>query len=392
MRAADFDRVHLRVGESKLPRRHVGADLRRHLLRKGDIVLEKSGGGLDAPVGLTVLFDLDVKAVCSNFASRIRPADTVSPRYLNYVFAGLYYLGLTRRSINQTTGIQNLDVPAWLHEEWAVPEPDVQHQLVLQLDRETSAIDELVEAKRRLRALLIEERAGIVEAGVAGQFTSRERIASSIPWMPTIPSDWGSARLKYVARLGSGHTPSRQHPEWWVNCTIPWVTTGDVYRFRDDRLEVLDGAEQMISRLGLANSSAELHPRDTVVLSRTASVGFSAILGSPMATSQDFAAWTCGDRLDPEFLLYCLRAMRQDLLGRLAQGSTHQTIYMPDIERIMIPLPPVPEQKAIVLEIRRRLAPLDRLIDAITTQLPKLSEYRRAVITDAVTGKLPRAA
>lgn len=393
VRAADFDRVRLRVSDSKLPRRHVAREeRRRYRLAKGDIILEKSGGGAEAPVGLTVLFDLDVEAVCSNFASRIRPAEHVDPRYLNYVFAGLYFLGLTRRSLNQTTGIQNLDVHAWLHEPWAVPEFDAQRQLARELDRETSTIDELVDAKRRLRALLIEERAGIVEAGVAGAFANHERSASSIPWLPSMPAHWEAARLKYVARLGSGHTPSRQHPEWWKDCTVPWVTTGDVHRFRDDRLEVLDSTEQLVSRVGIANSSAEIHPSGTVVLSRTASVGFSAIMGSPMATSQDFATWTCGDRLLPEFLLYCLRAMRRDLLCRLAQGSTHQTIYMPDIERIMVPLPPPTEQRAIVDDIRRRLKPLDELVDAITSQLPKLGEYRRALVTEAVTGNRSRAA
>ena len=61
-------------------------------------------------------------------------------------------------------------------------------------------------------------------------------------------------------------------------------------------------------------------------------------MGSDMATSQDFVTWTCGPLLEPRFLLLCLRAMRRDLLERLAQGSTHKTIYMPDIESIRVPL------------------------------------------------------
>lgn len=220
--------------------------------------------------------------------------------------------------------------------------------------------------QRKLRLLLEERRLAVLEAGVAGQLTHNgSRSGSDIPWLPTIPTGWASAQLKYVARQGTGHTPSRKHPEWWVDCTIPWITTGDVHRFRDDRLEVLFETEEKISRLGVANSSAVIHPKGTVVLSRTASVGFSVIMGAAMATSQDFATWTCGPRVISEFVLYCLRAMRRDLLERLAQGSTHQTIYMPDIQRIRIPVPPLPDQRQVVAAIRAQLLPLDRVTDLL---------------------------
>ncbi len=76
-----------------------------------------------------------------------------------------------------------------------------------------------------------------------------------------------------------------------------------------------------------------------MILSRTASVGFSGITGIDLAVSQDFAAWICGPELSASFLLACLRAMKSDF-QRLMMGSTHQTIYMPDIEAFRIPLPP----------------------------------------------------
>ena len=105
--------------------------------------------------------------------------------------------------------------------------------------------------------------------------------------------------------------------------------------------KILTETRECISEVGLANSSAELHPVDTVVLCRTASAGYSAVMGAQMATSQDFVTWTCGPRLDPYYLLWILRAMRQDLLGRLAMGSTHKTIYAPDLQMLRVPLPPL---------------------------------------------------
>ena len=88
---------------------------------------------------------------------------------------------------------------------------------------------------------------------------------------------------------------------------------------RSDNIEYVLETREKISEVGMANSSATLHAAGTVVLCRTASAGYSAIMGADMATSQDFATWTCGPLLRPRFLLLCLRAMRKDLLASIVQ-------------------------------------------------------------------------
>ncbi len=237
------------------------------------------------------------------------------------------------------------------------------------LDAETARIDALIEKKRRMIDLLEERRVAVAVAEVGN------------------PS-WPRVKLALLAQLGSGHTPSRDRPDWWENVTIPWITTGDVAQMRGDRVEFIENTKLSISELGLANSAAELHPAGTVVLSRTASVGFSAIMASPMATSQDFATWTCGPRLRPRFLVLCLREMRSELLGRLAMGSTHKTIYMPDIEGIRVPLPTLEEQERVVTEVWERLRPIDAAVAAIVRQLELLREHRQALITAGVAGQV----
>jgi type I restriction enzyme S subunit len=158
---------------------------------------------------------------------------------------------------------------------------------------------------------------------------------------------------------------------------------------RSDRLEVLNETREKISKLGVEKSSAQVHPAGTVVLCRTAaSAGYSAIMGTDMATSQDIVTWTCGPRVRPRYLLLCLRAMRRDLLERLAMGSTHKTIYMPDVESIQIPLPPIEEQDSIVDEVWRRLNAIGGAMDRLSEQVELLREHRQALITAAVTGKL----
>lgn len=143
----------------------------------------------------------------------------------------------------------------------------------------------------------------------------------------------------------------------------------------------------MVSELGLANSSARRLPSGTVVLSRTASVGFPAILGCEMATSQDFAAWICGKRLHNEFLYFCLIAMKGEL-NRLMMGSTHKTIYMPDIEQFRCTLPPISEQCQIAVYIQNQIDRFQQLTEKTQHSIDLLKKRRSAFITAAVTGKI----
>jgi type I restriction enzyme, S subunit len=197
--------------------------------------------------------------------------------------------------------------------------------------------------------------------------------ASGLAWAPTLPERWKTVPLNAVARMGTGHTPDRNNAEYWAECNIPWVTTPDVTK-RPHSLEPLQETEQKISRKGLANSAAVLHPADTVMLSRTASVGYSVRIGIPMATTQAFVTWTPGPELDSRFLLLVFRAMRQEW-NRLAYGSTHLTIYLPDLESLRIPLPPLGEQRKIADFVEVETSRIDRLSDLRSRYLDTLSEH-----------------
>jgi type I restriction enzyme S subunit len=195
-------------------------------------------------------------------------------------------------------------------------------------------------------------------------------------------------QIRKVAQLGTGHTPSRSVEAYWEasECTIPWLTLADVWQLRDGSVSVIHDTKEKVSPLGLANSAAVRHPAGTVALSRTASVGFSCILGIDMATSQDFVTWTCGPKLDPRYLLWALRGERNDILGR-TQGSTHKTIYMPDIEQLTIPLPSLDEQRRIVDYLDRVTARIDKVV-MMRGELASLLEERvAAVIARAVSGE-----
>jgi type I restriction enzyme S subunit len=205
---------------------------------------------------------------------------------------------------------------------------------------------------------------------------------TTLGWAPSLPDHWQTVPLNFVAKMGTGHTPDRSKPEYWENCTIPWITLTDASRHADS-LAPIDDTNQHISEVGMRNSAAVLHPAGTVVLSRTASVGHSAQMGRPMATTQDFAAWTCGDRLDSRYLLLVLRAMKPEW-ERLAFGSTHRTIYMPDLESLRIPLPSVDEQRRIADFLYGGIGVLDEVNRRRSHQLAALDELVQSEVDAAI--------
>ncbi len=125
---------------------------------------------------------------------------------------------------------------------------------------------------------------------------------------------------------------------------MPWISIRDAKANHGGR--VVHTIEQT-NELGIANSSARLLPTGTVCLSRTASVGYVAIMARPMATSQDFVNWVCGERLEPEFLKYLFIAEGDHLL-RFASGAVHQTIYFPEAKAFYVCIPTRAEQRRIV--------------------------------------------
>jgi type I restriction enzyme S subunit len=197
------------------------------------------------------------------------------------------------------------------------------------------------------------------------------------------PRGWRWAKLIELARLESGHTPSRRHPEWWGGA-IPWIALPDI-RALDGKV-VFDTAEH-VNEDGIANSAARILPAGTVVLSRTASVGFVTIMGRPMATSQDFVNWVCGPDLDPHFLALIFRSSRE-YIRSLGSGAVHKTVYVPTVENFYICLPSLIEQKRILGILIAQMAAVERARAAADAQVGTLVDLQLALLRKAFSGAL----
>lgn len=186
---------------------------------------------------------------------------------------------------------------------------------------------------------------------------------------------WPLVLLDEVAQRGSGHTPSQKHPEYW-NGGIKWVSLADSSSL--DRRYIHDTAKK-ISALGLRHSSAVLHPKGTVIVSRDAGVGKSAILGDEMAVSQHFIAWRCDVlKLDALYLYQWLQAKKPEF-ERVAAGSTVKTIGLRYFQNLRIALPSIDEQAAVahllgtwdsaIETLVRLIASKNRMYSALVSRL-----------------------
>ncbi len=84
--------------------------------------------------------------------------------------------------------------------------------------------------------------------------------ASGVEWLGEVPAHWNVMPIRKAARLESGHTPSRAHPEYWQDCTVPWFSLADVWQIREAGADYITETKERVSQLGLANSSARLLP------------------------------------------------------------------------------------------------------------------------------------
>lgn len=175
-----------------------------------------------------------------------------------------------------------------------------------------------------------------------GVIAGRVAISVGKPESKT-PEGFSWIAMSDVARLESGHTPSRRVEDYW-NGDVPWIGIRDA---TGNHGRTIFDTEQHVTQMGLDNSSARLLPAGTVCLSRTASVGYVVSMGVPMATSQDFVNWVCGPELNPKYLQYAL-VLEQESIRRFSRGSTHQTMYYPEAKALHLLAPERSRQDAIV--------------------------------------------
>ena len=193
-----------------------------------------------------------------------------------------------------------------------------------------------------------------------------------VPQKGGIRDEWQRVRVSAVASAVIGGTPSRRVAEYWRG-TIPWVTAKDIANTSGRYVEQ---AHEYITEKGLKSSSAKRMPEGTVIITARGTVGALAQLRQDMAFNQTCYALVPHDGLDNDFLFYALKGTA-DAMRALSYGTVFETITTRTFSQWQIPLPPLPEQRAIA----HLLGTLDDKIALNRRMNATLDEMARALFT-----------
>ncbi len=391
IRVADFDYANLKVSSNNLTIRNIDPKQQRtRLLLQGDLLIEKSGGGDIWPVGRVVSYQLDNSAVCSNFIANLGLRDTAENRFMTYLFHAAYAVALNTRSIKQTTGIQNIDLSSYLNEVFSLPPLPEQRAIATFLDRETARIDALIAKKQRLIELLQEKRTALISQAVTKGLDADTPIKDSgIEWLGEIPAHWDVQRVKHLSsKIGSGKTP-RGGSEVYQNSGVIFIRSQNVH-FNGLRVDDIVHINEKIDR-EMANT--RVIPGDVLLNITGASLGRVAVVPDrfpPANVNQHVCIIRPNGSVHSHFLHAAFASIPvQHQIFSTESGAAREGLPFTKIANIVLGMPPsVEEQRAIAAFLDREASKLDTLVAKIQTAIEKFQEYRTALISAAVTGKI----
>ena len=385
IRVADFDRGRLRVRLSKLTFRAIASRERNHrLLKNGDLLIEKSGGGDLQPVGAVMQYDHDMEAVCSNFVARMPVARHCDAGYLTYLHSHLYAIRLNVRSIKQTTGIQNLDSSSYLGETVAIPPLAEQTAIARFLDHADRHVRRYIRAKERLIELLEEQRQVIIHQAVTGQIDVRTGQpypaykASRVDEFSDVPAHWKVQRIKTLFRLRTEKSGVAHGSELLSIYTHIGVRPRRELEEKGNKASTTD--DYWIVKKG-----------DLILNKLLAWMGAVGVSHYDGVTSPAYDILMPIVDLASDYYHYLFRTrIYLTQFKKRSKGimDMRLRLYFDQLGQVLVPVPSGGEQQAIVEFLNESILQKDHIINRTRQQIEMLREYRTRLVADVVTGKL----
>ena len=364
------------------------AETSKYGVRDGDLLVCEGGDVGRAAMAVQVPED----TIIQNALHRVRSSGGNSLSYLLYVLLHVKNHGWFDIICNKST-IAHLTREKLSALAIPLPPPLVQQSIAAHLDRETAKIDTLIAKKRELIAKLKEQRSALISRTVtrglppeAAQATGLDPNPpmknSGVAWLGEVPAHWTVKPVKFLTQIVRGqftHRP-RNDPSLYDGA-YPFVQTGDIARAKRYVTEY----SQTLNDLGLAVSKQ--FPEGTLVMTIAANIGDMAVINFPACFPDSIVGFIPTARVDIDFLYYLFLAMKRELLAT-ATLNTQLNLNVERIAAIDAVQPPVNEQRKIADYLDKACGEIDSLLLKVETAITRLTEYRAALITAAVTGQL----
>lgn len=394
IRIADFDypRMTIRKDREFTLRNYTDNEISKCSLQKGDILIEKSGGGEKTPVGRTIIWNEDFQAVYANFIERLRvDKKQILPMFAQFCFFAFYGIGGSNLYFNQTTGIQNLNITGMMN-DLRLPTPDLSTQIKIVdiLDRKRNQIESIKSATiKEIETLENYKKSVITEAVTKGLDKNVEMKDSGIEWIGEIPKHWDDGKTLFFLKMpitDGPHTTPNLYDEG-----IPFVSA-EAVASGNGKIDFNKIRGYISEEFYLECCKKYIPKKDDIYMIKSgATTGLSAMVD----TDKKFTIWSPlavfrADNLKirPRLLFYILQSKYYLTQVELYWNyGTQQNIGMRTLEKLRMFVPPLKEQNQIADYLNKKTKLIDDSIAIKQKQLETLEEYKKSLIYEYVTGK-----
>jgi type I restriction enzyme S subunit len=354
---------------------------RPYLLKDGDILFARSG----ATVGKAFIYKKDWGPACfAGYLIRFSAdKNRAVPEYIYYFTQSKIYQDYINESSIQAT-IQNVSAEKYANLPVAIPSVNEQKSIVEYLDRQTAKLDQLIEKKKRLIDLLQEKiQALITQAVTQGLDPNVPMKDSGIEWLGKVPAHWRIEKLKYHVYLNPETLSENTDPEQ----ELLYIEIGNVSSYGE-----ISDATYYLFKNAPSRARRKVRSGDVIISTvRTYLKAITYIKDAPgnLVVSTGFAVLRAKDQLLNSFLGMYVRneGFINEIVAR-SVGVSYPAINASELIELGVVIPPIEEQRAIVDWLNSRLSNVDKIITNIEKQINLIKEYRQALITAAVTGKI----
>lgn len=363
------------------------------VVRKGDIIVNK----LLAWMGAVGVSHYD--GVTSPAYDILRPVQQLDSDYYHQLFRTPLYLKLFKA---RSRGIIDMRLRLYFDQLGQIPlicpPPEEQAAIVRFLNWSNGQLDSAIKSKRKVIALLTEQKQAIIHRAVtkglpstgSGQVIPKVKMKDSgIPWLGEIPEHWDVYRLKRICRIQGGYAfPS----SIFSDKGVPVVRMNNLHRGSLDLSDVVRIPEsKCIPAFALQI--------DDILYGLSGSIGATGSLGNyaivnkndlPAMLNQRLARFIPNlDKIQPSFLVQLLQTniFYEQVLSNTT-GTAQFNVSTNDIDNVAIALPLRNEQNSIVSQIMKDIDPITAAISRLEREITLLREYRTRLVSDIVTGKL----
>jgi len=352
-----------------------------YLLRDGDIVMNEGGD-----IGKVALWaDPGFDCYIQNSVHKISVIDSiVIPQYLVYLIYAASKSGYYWSLVNQIS-IAHLTKEKLENTSVVVPPLVEQKAIAEYLSDKVAVIDSIVSGKEdELSKLVAYRQAIILEAVTKGVHSDSELRETGIDWIGQMPQEWDLAKVGWLfSTIGSGTTPNTDNNSYYTDNTgIPWLQTGDL----NDSLVV--STSKYVTPKAVKECHLTLYPQGSLVVAMYgATIGKIGLLSIDCCTNQACCVLGESKLLTNRYTYYAFLASKQALINK-SVGGGQPNISQSIVREHLLPVPPLAVQNYITDYLDEKCEVIDTAISAIEKQISNMSDYKKALIYEVVTGKM----